>query len=77
MQDLLDLLAGDIKTLEEQTRGTWSDFLRLMSLGGIDPKPTSDDFGMLKDSRARFREMIEKVLSKMMNSMVNEIVTAI
>ena len=60
-QDLLDLLAGDIKTLEEQTWGTWLDFRRLMSFGGVEPTPTGDDFGVLKDSRARYREMIEKV----------------
>ncbi len=56
----MDLLAGDIKTLEEQTHSTWTDFRRLMSFGGIDPKPTSDDFGILKHSRAEYRKMIEK-----------------
>jgi hypothetical protein len=61
LQDLLDLLVGDIKTLEEQTRGTWTDFRRMMSFGGVDPASTSSDFGILKDSRAQYREMIEKV----------------
>lgn len=66
-QDLLDRLAGDIKTLEEQTWGTWMDFRRLMSFGGVDPTPTSNDFGVLKDSRARYREMIEKVANQGQN----------
>jgi hypothetical protein len=64
LQDLLDLLVGDIKSLEEQTRGTWTDFRRMMSLGGVEPALSSSDLGILKDSRAQYREMIEKVVSK-------------
>ena len=65
MQDLLDLLTAEMKELEEETRGTWSDFILLLGFShNFSPqivKPTGVDDPVLQDSRAKIQDMLKKV----------------
>ena len=65
MQELLDLLIAEMKELEVETRGTWSEIIRLMGFScNISPaihEQTRVDESILKDSRAKIQDMLKKV----------------
>ena len=66
MQDLLNQLTAEIQELEEEKRGTWSDFIELMGLSGkfslesLQPARV-DAAGKTKDSRIKIQDMLKKV----------------
>jgi hypothetical protein len=63
MQDLLDLVTAEMKELEEETRGTWSDFILLMGFSHNFSllKPARVDEAIFKDSRTKIQVMLKKV----------------